>query len=387
MTVAIPPLQAGTPDIVTALGGILALAALSSGLALGVGIIHRWYANRPVPSGLTVLVGVSGIAVVLNTTAALKGVIGGTPLSGDPLALRTVSYNVMAFLAGGLSASVGGRAGDRLGAGAFALAGAGRVETDVSRIVQAVGRVITVKLPEEVNDLPEYDPVPAEMKEKLAGGLLVFPRRLTVSELRARLVDRIKSDYGIGHVDLSVTDDGTVEYLAVGSREAGLGPTLPPGSAAVAVRADPAFAASAGDLVALYRDGKRVTTGELRGTADDAVTIAVDAADAEALDPEAGHRLVTLPAEPRADREFASLLRAADETMGAVTVAAGSDLEGRTVEEADAAVVAVRTADGEVAPLPIRTRAFAAGETAYVVARPARIRELEQAAGQRGTAD
>ncbi|MFC7187826.1 hypothetical protein [Halorubrum yunnanense] len=45
----------------------------------------------------------------------------------------------------------------------------------------------------------------------------------------------MRSDHGIAHVDVDVTDDGETEYFAVGSRAAGLGPTLAPGSAAVAV--------------------------------------------------------------------------------------------------------------------------------------------------------
>lgn len=374
------PLQATAPEPVAAVGGVFALAALSFGLGLGAGLVHRWYAHRRIPDALAVLVGLAGVAAVLNTTTALTGAIGGTPLSGDPLALTTMTYNVVAFLVGGVMAAVGGRSGDRLGGSAFALAGATRVETDVSRVVQAVGRVITVQLPDEIDDLSGYDPVDPETKEKLAGELLVFPRRLTVAELRERLIDRLRTDYGVGRVDLDLADDGSVEYLAVGSRAAGLGPTLPPGSAAVAIRADPAFAASAGDLVAIHRDGERLATGELRGVADDAVTVTVDAADAAVLDPAATHRLVTLPAEPRADREFASLLRAADETMGVIDVAGGSGLAGTSVGELDAAVVAVRTVDGEIAPLPARSRVLVSGETVFVVATPVEIRELSAAA-------
>lgn len=373
-----PQLQVDTALV--ALGQVLAMVALAGGLGAGVGLVHRWYARRRVAVGLTVLVGLSGVAVVLNTTATLGTVIGGTPVPGrDPLSPATATVNVVTVLLSGVAAAGGGRAGDRLGEGVFALSGATRLEADVSAVVKAVGRVVTVTLPEEIEDMEGYDPVPEETKRRLAGQTLVFPRRLTVEELRERLVARLTDDYDVGHVDVDVTRDGTVEYLAAGSRQAGLGPTLPPGTAATAVRADPAFATGAGDLVALYRDGERVTTAEVRGTAGDVVTVATDAADAERLDPGTRYRLVTLPVESRADREFVTLLRAARETMGSVAVTEGG-LAGRTVGSVEG-IVAIRGPDGALTTIPPRDRVLAAGESAIVIAAPARIRELEALGG------
>ncbi|MFC7175940.1 TrkA C-terminal domain-containing protein [Halosegnis marinus] len=150
------------------------------------------------------------------------------------------------------------------------------------------------------------------------------------------------------------------------------------------MRADPAHAASAGDLVQVYRTGadgpERVALAELRGTAGDVATLAVDTADADALAAEERYRLATLPVEPRSDREFASLLRAADETMGVVTLAEGSDLVGTPVGAVDAAVVAVR-GHGGLEPIPSRSRVLAAGDDLYVIAAPSRLRRLDAAAG------
>jgi len=108
--------------------------------------------------------------------------------------------------------------------------------------------------------------------------------------------------------------------------------------------------------------------------------VALDESDAERLTDEAGYRLVTLPAEPRADREFASLLRNADETMAAVTVAAGSALDGSTVADVDTVVAAVRPNEGSVQPIPSGTYALGAGDLVYLVGRPDAIRRFEAAA-------
>ncbi|WP_254840657.1 potassium transporter TrkA [Natronomonas marina] len=369
---------------------LVVLTVLSAVLGAGMGLLHRWYANERVPDGLAVLVGLSGVALSLNTSGALGEVIGG---QGELVATGTALFNVVVFFVAAVAADVGGRAGDRLGLGFFAVSGARTVERDVSRIVKTVGRVITVEVPEEIGDIDGYDPVDPVVKEALAGQQLVFPRRLTLEALRARFVERLRTDYGVGHVDVDFADDGSVEYLALGSREAGLGPTLPPGSAAVAVRADPPNNASPGDAVQVWALGdpragdgpERVLTAEIRGTADDVVTLAVDEAETDLLDPEARYRLVTLPAEVRADREFAGQLRSAAETMGAVNLAVGSPLAASTVGALDLAVVAVRPADGPIEAIPPRDRPLAAGETVYAIARPERLRKFEAAAG--GTPD
>ena len=350
-----------------------------------VGILHRWYAGERVSDGLSVLVGLSVVAIYLNTAGALGDVIGGDI---DLFAVETAVFNTVTFLLAGGAAAAGGRLGDRIGVGLFTVSGGSAVDRDVSRIVRTVGRITTVELPEEIGDIDGYDPVGPTIKEKLAGETLVFPRRLTVEELRTRFIERLRTDYGVGHVDVDFSDDATVEYLALGGRESGIGATLPPGSAAVAVRADPPNNASPGDTVQVWTEGdptadtgpKRVTNAEIRGTAGDLVTLAMDEPDAKRLDTDRRYRLVTLPVEPQADREFAAQLRSAEETMSAVTVGEGSILIGSSIGAVDVVVVAIRTVGGEMVTIPTRSRTVEAGETIYAIGRPDRLRKLESAA-------
>ena len=364
----------------------IALAVIAGVVGIVVGIVHRWYAGSRVPDGLSVLVGLSVVAIYLNTAGALGEVIGGEL---DLLAIETAIFNTVTFVTAGATAVGGGRIGGRISAGVVAISGKRNVDRDVSRIVRTVGRVTTVQVPEGIDDIVGYDPVDAATKEAIAGQVLVFPRRLTVGELRSRFVERLKTDYGVGHVDVEFADDGTVEFLALGSRESGIGSTLPPGSAAIAVWADPPNNASPGDAVQVWTDGdpasgtqpQRVTTAELRGTADDLVTLALDESDARRLDTDRRYRLLTLPVEPRADREFAAQLRTAEETMGVVVVDDGSVLAGSSIGAVDIAVVAVSTVDGDVVAIPTRDRVIAPGETLYVIARPDQLRKLEVAAG------
>jgi hypothetical protein len=364
---------------------VAGLVLFAGVLGAAVGLVHRWYANERVPDGLTVLIGLSSVALYLNTAGALGEVIGGT--GGDLLALEMVAYNTITLFLSGVAASAGGRVGDRTGISIFAVSGRKSVEQDVSRIVKSIGRVTTVEVPDDIEDIDGYEPVDLATKDKLAGQTLLFPRRLTVDELQTRFVERLRMDYDVGYIDVEFTEDASIEYLALGRRESGLGPTLPPGSAAVAVRADPPNNAGPGDAVQVWTTGegeeaspRRVMNAELRGTADDVVTLTMDVEDAKRFDTERRYRLVTLPVEARHDREFAAQLRAAEETTSAVTIESGSALVNSSVGALDIAVVAVRTVTGDIEAIPPRTRALAPGETVYAIARPAQLRQLELAA-------
>ena len=376
-------LQLAGATLETQMSLVLGMAALAAGLAAAVAVGYRWYAGTRVQEGLAALVGLAGVAVYLNTTTALGQVINPTGPGGGLFDLETALVNVATFLLAGV-ATMGGRlAGDRLALETSVLTGRRELETDVGRLVTAVGRVVTVTLPDDIDDIEGYDPVDPETKAALAGTTLLFPRRLTVAELHDRLRTRIADDHGVGHVDVELAGDGTVEYLAVGRRAAGLGPTLAPGTAAVAVRADPAYAASSGDAVELWRvgdDPERVAVGELRAAAGDVVTVALDEDGARELDPATRYRLVTRPTTPRADRELASLLRVADETMAAVTVEAESELVGRPLDETAVTVVAVQPADGGVEAVPPRSRPYAPGDVVYAVGTPEALRRFEAAA-------
>jgi hypothetical protein len=357
---------------------LLAIALLAATPAGAIAVFYRWYVRERIQTGLALLFGLTAVVLVIGATTALSEVILG---DDDVLEAGAVLLNLAAFLAGGFGAYGGLRVGDRLGVDLFAATGGRNIDADVSEVVQTVGRVTSVRLPEDIDDIIGYDPMPEETKETLANRRFLFPRRLTKDELRDRLVVRLKTDYGVGHVDVELADDGTVDYLAIGSRAAGIGPTLPPSTNAVAIRADPANAASAGDLVQVWKraPATRVLTGELRGVADDVVTVAIDAADTPKLDPDTQYKLVTLPVQDRSDREFASLLRAADETMGTATVEPGSALDGAPVGGLAVSVVAITRDDTAPETIPSRERVLAVGDTIYAIATPDALRRLEQA--------
>ena len=381
-----PPVDVGFGRPRQAAVTLATFAVLSVLVAGAAALTYRWYFRDEIPEGGTVLLGVSVVALYLNTTSLGAIAAGESPALLEP---QSVFFNVVALGVAAVTAPGGRYVGDRLAVDVFALSGARQLEGELSGIVRAVGRFTAVTLPpaEEIGDMDTYDPVSPEKKAEMAGKTLLFARKLSGEELRERLVSRGKTDHGVSYVDVDVTDDGEINYFAVGSRAAGLGPTLAPGSAAVAVAADPPNNATAGDAVQLWRtdpEPKRVATGELRGVAGDAATVVLDESDAERLVEEESYRIVTLPSEPQADREFASLLRTADETMAAISVGTGSVLEGSTVGDVEVVVAAVRPEDGSVQPIPPRSYVFDPGDLVYLVGRPDALRRFEaDAAGDR----
>ena len=378
MQVSVPAVDPSLLRVLTQLLAFGVGAALVSALAA---LSYRWYTKLRLPLWLSILLGLSAVALALSAGGGFPDLL---VRETDVFSTGRIAFNALALGIGATAAPAGRLVGDRVATDVFAVAGARELDVEVSRIVRSVGRITDVTLPEDADDIADiegYDPVTPATKETLAGKTLIFPRRLSLVELQERLVTRLQDDYDVGHVDVELAAGGTVEYLALGSRATGIGPTLAPGTVAVAVRADPANAASPGDRVQVWRadtgaDPERVLTAELRAHVDDVATLAVAEEEAARLDAAATYRLVTLPAEPQAEREFASLLRAAEETMYVVHVAEGSDLVGAAVETLDATVVAVTGADGAVDDLP-DDRTLAPGDAVYVVARPEAYRRLD----------
>jgi hypothetical protein len=403
-------------NLQAAVVGLVGLAVVSFAVSATTAMLYRWHFKQPVPGGLAALFGVAAVALYLNTVGLLGQVIGAAP-TGDPFDTSSVAVNLFTLFVAFLVTVPGRRVGDSLISDVAAVSGVREIDATVSGAVRSLGRVIAVELPEPaaITDMEAHDPVPTETKTALGGKTLLFPRT-DRTLLRDRLVTRLKEDYDVGYVDVELDANGTVSYLALGSRVAGIGPTLGPGTCAVAIEADPVTGAGPGDIVQVWSTGehaaptpatvetepvpdvetpaesavpeaaptpRRLLTAEVRAVAGDTVTLAVDEADAAALPADEQYRLVTLPVSPRPDREFASLLRAADETFGVVTVPTGNPLIGVAIGDLDATVVAVRAPDGSLDTIPGRQHALAGGERVYALGRPDVLRSLESRAGER----
>lgn len=368
------------PELIQPVARIGGISLLAGGITFGLATVFRIYGRTKLPTGLSLLAGLGVVALYLNTTAALGQAIGAAE---GLLDLTAVIANVVTFIVASGAAIVGAQLGDRFGQVVAAGAGSRAFDSEVNRIVTSAGRAIAVELPREIADLEGYDPEPESVKATLSGKTLLFPRRLTVAELRNRLVTRLKEDYGVGHVNLELDPDGFVSYLGIGSRAAGLGPSLPPETVATAIRADPPFTSSSGDVVQVWSQDlkpQHLATGEFRARKGDVVTLAVDKQDASALDPNERYRLVTVPRDDKADTEFAGLLRVADVSFGEVKISSSSDLIEVPVGALDATIVAVKSSGCTIDVIPSQERTLEAGDRVYFIAPPKIHKRFEETA-------
>lgn len=372
-----------SPSPVQAVLRVVGLGLGAGAITALVAFVYRARVRSQFPDGATLILGWGVVAIYLNTRLVFVRFVGEAAV---PLSVSEAALNVAVLAVAAVASYVGRNLGDR--AGQSKRLGGRRFKPTLSPIVRATGRFITVELPQDIEDIVGYDPVPEETKAALAGDQLDFPRGLTVEELETQVTERLEAEHAIGTVDVDLASDGTVEYLAVGQRRAGIGPTLPPGVAAVAVRADPPFSASAGDTVQLWRSAEgtaaeRIGLGELRANVGPVVTLALDEDAAATVDPTETHRLMTLSADSYPDREFAAMLRRAEETMGIVAIGAGSPLVGVPLAALDITVIAIRTGAGEIETIPPRDRVVEAGAGLFAIGTPDEIRRLETTTGTR----
>lgn len=362
---------------VVRIAGLALLAGATTTLAT---FVYRVRVRQTLPEGATLILGLGVVAIYLNTRLVFVQFVGET---ANPLSVEEAVVNVIVFVVAGVASYVGRSVGDRLGRmNRFSW---GMLQPNFNPIVRATGRFTTVTLPTEIEDIEGYDAVDGDTKKALSGRVFDFPRGMSVGDLETELAARLTEKHDIGYVDLEVTAEGTIDYLGVGQETTGIGPTLPPGSAATAIRADPPFSATAGDSIQVWHHGedgeRRLGLAELRASVGPIATISTDEETAHAIDPTEEYRLMTVPADSHPDREFAAMLRRSDETMRLVEIGADSPLVGSVLGALDVTVIAVRSPDGEVTTTPDREHVVQAGDVLFAIGRPDALRTLDGSTG------
>lgn len=373
------PAQLATdPELLRSAGyAVLGFGLLSALVATVAAFGFRAATTRRLPLGAAAVLSLGAVALwFLGRILADEPVLRGQPLVHEATAL----YALLTFLLGALAAGVGWRLGDYVARDVYDVA-AIPGDGETARLLRSAGLAVEIRLPDRIGDAEGYPAVDEATKRDLAGRTLLFSRRLSTDELTDRLERRIERDFELGHAHATVTDAGAVDRFAVGARRSRLGPSLPPGTAAVAVEADPASEAARGDPVEVWRDdgdGTRlIATGVLRAKLGDVVTVVVEDGDVEAFDRDATCRLTTLPEKPTDVADLVAVVRSVDEAVTAVDVASGGPLEGEFVSWLPATVVVVDR-ESQPVPFPDDRETLQAGDTAYVLGKPAEMRRLAE---------
>lgn len=372
----------------------------------------RYVTNITVPSFAIVVLGV-----------AIAGVNGGFLAFNDPNVVQSANSVtlVTAILVVMMMSFYAHARGDQTGASAphrFTLKSLRErtLARDVVDFSGARGRV-TVRVVGTVDDMEGYPNLPEPLRAEIRGFEGVFPSDLAVRELETRVADRLRSQFDLA--DVSVTlDERARASVAAAPPVSGVSRRVPDGRRAVSVPALVPTGVARGDDVTVHTDDHRIegtivsaSSGGHRGTAtpdqssdidedsppvsptaptttggEGRVTVAVSPSDAETLlGVDHGAIVVTARGTQR-EFELVSLIRRSGGRIRRVTVGVDGPLAGMTLRDAnvrddhDVVVLAVRH-DNEWIVGPDGDTRIDSGDDVFVAGERTAVARFTEVAG------
>jgi hypothetical protein len=365
----------------------------------------------------SISVSIPGFGVVV-LAVALAGVNGGLMALADPTITQsanavTVTTAILVVLMISLYAH---SRGDAMGAAfprrlSFKQLRERPLSADVMGSLSGRDEV-RIRVVGEVADMEGYPPLPDDLRAEIRNSEWTFPADLRVSELEERLADRLRTEFDLGDVAVTVDEGGRASVVAA-PPFSGLSKRVPSGKRAVSVdallptglaRNDEVTVITAdaqvrGTVVSARTDGASAPAppapadpaedGEEEGppqpvrapTTDGGegrLTVAVTRTDAGPLVRADRARVVVESRGVRREYELVSLLRRAGRRFRRVTVGADGPLDGTSLgvasvrEQYGVAVMAVEGTSGwRLAPQGETT--LSVGDDVYVVGTPDRL--------------
>lgn len=340
---------------------------------------------------------VTGVSIpgfaVLVLGIALAGVNGGLLALVDPSILQSANAPtvVIALLVVMLATLYAHNRGDQLGASfprRLSWRSIGE-RTLSAELVEIVRNEATIRVTGPVSDVEGYPPLPEDLRAEIRGSEWQLPADLRVSELEARLVERLRTEYDLGDVSVSIDERGRAS-VAAAPPFSGLSKRVESGRRAVSVETLVPTGLARGDVVTVITPDAQVrgtvvsARSEPEDVAEPDAPALTDDTDAEGSDPDheyataaptttGGEGQVTVSvtrtdAAPllrarrakviveargtRREYELLSFFRRATKRFRRLTVRAGGLLDGRSIgtvdvrEQFGVVVLAVRTAEG-----------------------------------------
>ncbi|MFC7046846.1 potassium channel family protein [Halobacteriaceae archaeon GCM10025711] len=209
-------------------------------VAWGLGFIFRYFTGVTVPG-----------TVVMVLAVALAGVNGGLLGLLDESFIASPAA-LVALLVVMMMAMYAHAQGDRMGETfphRITLTGLRErtLSMDVVERVGAFGRV-RVRVTGDVDDIEGYPPLPDDVRAAIRDGDWTFPADLPLSALESRLADRLRTEFELAEVTVSIDESGraTVSGAPAPGR---LSRRVPAGKRAVSVRTLLPTGLAQGDVV------------------------------------------------------------------------------------------------------------------------------------------
>ena len=347
----------------------------------GLAFVFRYTIDITIPAfGVTVL------------AVALAGVNGGLLALAD----KSVTQNpdaprlVTAIIVVAMLAMYAHQKGDTMGAEfphRFTLSGL-RTRTLSTELADIVGgNEVRVRVVGEVGDMEGYPPLPEELRADLRAVEWRFPADLRLDELETRVGDRLRTEFDLSDVSVSVDERGRATVSAA-PPFSGLSKRVTEGRQAVSVAGLIPTGLARGDEVTVVTPDAEVEGTVVSARTDSAgktpasqpdpaadgdgadeggpapvrapttdggegrLTVAVSRADVKTVLGADRAKVVVRSRGTRREYEAVSLLRRAGRRIRRLTVGDGSSLAGRSIgaarvrEAYGATILAVRKADG-----------------------------------------
>lgn len=345
---------------------------------------------------------------------ALAGVNGGLLALTDPAILDSpaAARVVTSIVVIAMLSMYAHSKGDALGAAAprrlsLTELGERTLSMDLAELVAGRDEV-RLRVVGQIEDVEGYPPLPEDLRADIRGTEVTVPTDLRIAALEERVADRLRTDYDLSTVSVTVDERGRVS-VAAAPPFSGLSKRVERDRQAVSVDCLLPSGLARGDEVALRTDGGRVLGTVVSARTGDRQAGPADppAADATATEdgspaatqapttdggegrltvtvrrddvkPVLGADTVAVAVRARsAGREFEllSLFRRADRRLRRFTVGADSPLVGQRLaalglrETHDVDLLAVRQ-DGEWTLAPAAGTVLAGGDTVFAVGPP-----------------
>ncbi|QHS17566.1 potassium channel family protein [Halopenitus persicus] len=291
------------------------------------------------------------------------------------------------------------------------------LSADVVELVGGRGRA-RVEIVGEVGDMEGYPPLSAETRAAIADGEWTFPADVPIAELETRLADRLRTEFELADVSVSM-DEHARAIVQAAPPTGGLSRRVPDGRRAVSIAALMPTGVTRGDEVTVFTPGGAVDgtvvsarsspdadrvggasaapasagddlatdggSGDAAGTDADVpspsvpvttggegrITVAVARSDARPLLEADRGRVLVRSRGTRREFELTALIRRAGKRFRRVSVVAGGPLDGATIGDVDVrdrydvAIVAAKHGSWVIAPRG--DQHLSAGDELFVV--------------------
>jgi len=305
------------------------IAGIVPALITGVlGFVFRYLSGITVPSFAVVVLAI-----------AVAGVNGGFLALNEPSIRRspTLITAVLVVLMLGLAAhgqgdALGARLPRRLPWRAL------RERTIAADVVELVGTrgQIRVSPVGEIADIEGAPPLPEAVREAIADSEWTFPADLPLATVEERLAERLRAEYDLDEVTVSIDERGRARIAATPATGT-LSGRVPAGQRAVSVEALVPSGLARGDRVTVLADGDHIAGTVVSARSGDPHVPTVPAPSRPPADADAGDTATGEPAAPAV--EPATSAPTTTGGPGRVTVAVSRDAAGALLTATEAAVV------------------------------------------------